>query len=132
MPEGTSFGALLRSRREELGLTLREVAGQMGWSVSHQSKLERGSQLLHSRDQLAALADLLHMTVELLLRAHLADSRFINFDLEDARPSQRDLVHSLALNIDQLDDDAIDQVLSIIDPAGRPLPGVPLISLREG
>ena len=36
-----SFGALLRTRRNERGLTLEDVAIQLGLSVPHLSRIER-------------------------------------------------------------------------------------------
>jgi transcriptional regulator with XRE-family HTH domain len=37
----TGFGRLIRSRREERGLTLADIAGEVGISIAYLSRIER-------------------------------------------------------------------------------------------
>lgn len=50
-----SFGSYLRSRREEKGLTIKEVAERLGFSSSYISQLEKGARV-PSPKQLSVLA----------------------------------------------------------------------------
>lgn len=60
----TSFGRLLRAYRRSLDLTLREVAGTVGCSVSYLSKLESGQILPKQKEILAKFGDALNLDDE--------------------------------------------------------------------
>lgn len=58
-----SFGSYLRSRREEKGLTIKEVAERLGFSSSYISQLEKGTRV-PSPKQLGVLAHAYGVTEE--------------------------------------------------------------------
>lgn len=58
-----SFGSYLRSRREEKGLTIKEVAERLGFSSSYISQLEKGARV-PSPKQLGVLAQAYGVTEE--------------------------------------------------------------------
>ncbi|GAA3541521.1 helix-turn-helix domain-containing protein [Nocardioides daeguensis] len=62
-----SLGDILRSRRTELGLTLREVSGAARVSLGYISEIERG-QKEASSELLASLCDALEMPLSDVLR----------------------------------------------------------------
>ncbi len=62
-----SLGDILRSRRAELGLTLREVSGAARVSLGYISEIERG-QKEASSELLASLCDALEMPLSDVLR----------------------------------------------------------------
>jgi len=62
-----SLGDILRSRRAELGLTLREVSGAARVSLGYISEIERG-QKEASSELLASLCDALDMPLSDVLR----------------------------------------------------------------
>ncbi len=62
-----SLGDILRSRRAELGLTLREVSGAARVSLGYISEIERG-QKEASSELLSSLCDALEMPLSDVLR----------------------------------------------------------------
>ncbi|GAA4824326.1 helix-turn-helix domain-containing protein [Nocardioides caeni] len=62
-----SLGDILRSRRTELGLTLREVSGSARVSLGYISEIERG-QKEASSELLASLCDALEVPLSDVLR----------------------------------------------------------------
>ncbi|TNM39440.1 helix-turn-helix transcriptional regulator [Nocardioides albidus] len=62
-----SLGDILRSRRTDLGLTLREVSGAARVSLGYISEIERG-QKEASSELLASLCDALEMPLSDVLR----------------------------------------------------------------
>jgi transcriptional regulator with XRE-family HTH domain len=62
-----SLGDILRSRRTELGLTLREVSGSARVSLGYISEIERG-QKEASSELLSSLCDALEMPLSDVLR----------------------------------------------------------------
>ncbi len=62
-----SLGDILRTRRAELGLTLREVSGAARVSLGYISEIERG-QKEASSELLASLCDALEMPLSDVLR----------------------------------------------------------------
>jgi transcriptional regulator with XRE-family HTH domain len=66
------LGDVLRERRSELGLTLREVSGVARVSLGYISEIERG-QKEASSELLASLCDALEVPLSQVLR-HVADA----------------------------------------------------------
>lgn len=71
---GDSFGDLIRQRRTELGLSLRQVSARTGIHNARLSRWERGEQRPESADLLPVLASALDLPLEDLCQraeAHL-------------------------------------------------------------
>lgn len=60
----TDFGRRIRSRREELKISLRSLAAQLGVSGAYLSKMERGKESVPSRGRIIQLANALKMDVD--------------------------------------------------------------------
>ena len=56
------FGALVRQRRKELGMTQRELARLTGFSMRLVGEIERGKEHV-AADKLLAILDVLNMTM---------------------------------------------------------------------
>src|SRR5687767_12018517 len=90
------FADLIRRRRQELGLTLAEVAPQVGWSIYHLSHLESGTSEPPCRRYLHRLAEVLQLDPELLGAEAAQSHHSVELDLERASPEQRELAAVLA------------------------------------
>jgi HTH-type transcriptional regulator, competence development regulator len=75
------LGQLLRERREDKGLLLRQVAAFLEVDTAFISKLERGEKRA-SREQVTKLADFLEAEQDKLLTLWLCDKVFYALDEE--------------------------------------------------
>ena len=60
----SDFGKRVRSRREELKISLRSLAGQLGISGAYLSKMERGIDSAPKRERIIELARILNLDVD--------------------------------------------------------------------
>ena len=74
-----SFGALLRARRNEQGMSLEEVALRAGLSVPRLSRIERDRESAPSQAVVEKLAEIISITVDDLL----AEAKQRSLDLKD-------------------------------------------------
>lgn len=112
---------LISNKRKELGLTLEEVANKVGVSKSTVKKWESGYIKNMRRDNMALLADALHISPMDLLND---DSRVNDTPGYYTDPETAELAEELRTNPDRrilfdaskdLSKDDIDTVLKIID-----------------
>ena len=74
-----SFGALLRARRNEQGMSLEEVALRAGLSVPCLSRIERDRESAPSKEVVEKLAEIISIPADHLL----AEAKQRSLDLKD-------------------------------------------------
>ncbi|MCY0875137.1 MAG: helix-turn-helix transcriptional regulator [Firmicutes bacterium] len=93
MVDAIEFGAFIKSRREELGLSIHELSGASGISVSYLSRVERGLRDIPNPAYLRKLAIGLETDYERLMQA----AGFLDRAQEDTgKLATRDLKKMLA------------------------------------
>lgn len=91
-PLGRRLGSRLRERRNALGLTLAQTAGNAGVSVSHLSAVETGGNV-PSLGILARIAAALDLSLNELLRDIGGESAVRNDHVDQASPGARVISH---------------------------------------
>lgn len=119
------FGNLVRERRAELGMNLKDVATRIGVSVSYVSEVERGTRAPYGDEKLFLLAAALKMPLNALHDAALA-TRGITLD---ARGDEKraNIILELSRTWETLTPQQLDQLEAVLDrktletpPAGQP------------
>ena len=114
----TPFGELLRGLRRARGVNQKEMAEDLGVSAAYLSALEhgqRGTPSFAFRQKVIAWANVIWDEAEALERtAQLSDPRVV-VDTRRANAKATRLANRLAEEIDGLDDEELDQMLSVLD-----------------
>lgn len=99
----TAYGALLRQRRTEAGLSLRDVAAKLGVSHVYLADVERGTRGPLKPEHEPALLQLMrNVRADELERAR-AVSRPVKISVENAPSQYQELVLALAKRMEQQD-----------------------------
>jgi transcriptional regulator with XRE-family HTH domain len=115
MKKTSPYGALLRKRRVEAGLSLREVAGTLGVSHVFLADVERGVRPLSADREPALLTALTNLTQAELDDAR-ALSRPIKITLSNTPDRYVDLTIALARRFERedLSDTKVNRILAIL------------------
>lgn len=99
----TAFGRLLRSKRLEAKLSLREVAEKVGVSHVYLGEVERGVRRTINPERWEALLAAIPGLRRVELEHAAAASKVVGIDVADKPPEYQDLALALARRIEQQD-----------------------------
>ncbi len=106
-----SFGDLIRSNRRKLNLSLQDVADALGVTAVYVSEVERGKRPPFVTERLPALAKVLSIEFNDLLRAAWSIRKAIDFDPESSSDKQFEALATLARG--GLSETELDAILKI-------------------
>jgi transcriptional regulator with XRE-family HTH domain len=107
------FGAFVRKRRKELGLTLEDVARHLDLSIIYVCWVETGRRGPYSDGDLIALAPLIEVPPQDLLDAARL-TRGVHLTLTDRSPSRRRALLALSQRWDALSDEDLAGLLALL------------------
>lgn len=84
MVDAIDFGAFIKKQREDLGISIHELSGASGISVSYLSRVERGLRDIPKPDYLRKLAVGLNVEYEKLLQV----AGFLDHDKQSLSPEK--------------------------------------------
>lgn len=111
MSEREKVGALIRSRRQDRGLTLRDVAARAGVSYQLLSQIENGANT--TLDRLEDLAAVLDLRFRAVLEPR--EEPPVNLDLTHVRPDRRAVVQRFADIISGVPRQEVDVLVHLLE-----------------
>jgi transcriptional regulator with XRE-family HTH domain len=113
----TPFGARIRSLREQRGLTLRDMAAEIGVSSAYLSALEhgkRGRPSWHLVQRIIAYFNVIWDEAEDLAKLARVSHPKISINTAGLDPEATELANLLSNNISKLDEATIQRLLKIV------------------
>ncbi|MBX6423340.1 helix-turn-helix domain-containing protein [Thermosulfurimonas sp. F29] len=107
------FGKTLRRARKNAGLTLKNVAEAMGWSIVYLSDVERGRRNPPKPEMMLKLAQIVGVPAGVLLEAAAKDWGFVSLPLEGSG-SRRELFLLIAREWDNFTEDVAIKVIEVL------------------
>lgn len=89
------FGNLMRAARERAGVTLRQLATRLSWSVPYLSDIERARRDPPSDEIIRVIAQVIDEDSGLLRAAAIRSRRVVRIDQDRLTVSQRQALHAL-------------------------------------
>lgn len=122
----TPFGAKLRELREARGVSLADMAAELGISSAYLSALEhgkRGRPSWYLIQRIIAYFNIIWDDAEQLLGLARISHPRVTIDTSGLDPRATEFANRLALAIKDLDRDALDDLMRVLDARRRKPPG---------
>ena len=110
-----SFGPFLRSIREKLGKTMRQVADLLGVSVVYISDIERGRRNPPSEDMIKAIAKFFQMPPDALLKKAAEDRGKVELGLKGTTPKVSEAALVLARKWPSMTEEKADAIIKLLE-----------------
>lgn len=109
-----NFGSAIRKAREEVGMTLTELARQMGVTKVYVSDVERGRRAPFSRTRLECVAEILNIDPEVLYVLSVRSRGHVNLPTEGVSDNQNRLAAILSYRWRELDNDDVNRLIGAL------------------
>lgn len=110
------FGETLRRRRQKSGVTLLQLANELGWSVAYVSDIERGRRDPPGDHFVRKAARMIGCNEEELLEAAWIDRGYFQLSAAVSSALHHRVGSKLALRWEALTEDQLRRILDAVEP----------------
>lgn len=109
------FGPFLRSVREKLGKTMRQVADVLGVSVVYISDIERGRRNPPSEKMIKSMAEFLQISPEILLEKAAQEKGKVELEIKGTNPKVSEAALVLARKWPNLTEEKANELIKLLE-----------------
>ena len=110
----SKFGKSIREARNDMGMSLEDLAGVIGVSKVYVCDVERGKRKPFTQRRIPLVAETLNLDPVELAKQAAIERGHVELAVVKQRPSQARLAAALAHSWDAIDEDAVDKLIGAL------------------